>query len=222
MSIALMAEVWGHSKLSGTDLLLLLAIADHVNDDTGVAFPGIASLAKKMRLSERQTRYLLRKLERSGELEIGYNAGPKRCNIYRVKPTAPCSTLQDEVQHIRPCSELPPNPEAYCPQIISNHKKKQKLVAEVPFTSELAVPPKGRRKTGIPENWCPKESTVLTLRREFGLRVPEDVERYLVAFRDICQAKGYQYADFDAAFRNCVRQDWPKLKNSVGECKVAL
>jgi NADH:ubiquinone oxidoreductase subunit E len=47
--------------------------------------------------------------------------------------------------------------------------------------------------------------------REFGL-VPEDVDRYVAAFHDICKAKAYRYADFDAAFSNSVRQDWPKYR----------
>jgi hypothetical protein len=71
--------------------------------------------------------------------------------------------------------------------------------------------------TQLPEEWKPKDSTVDKLSREFGLRVPEDVNRYVAAFRDACQAKGYRYADFDAAFRNCVRQDWPKLRDKAGK-----
>lgn len=69
------------------------------------------------------------------------------------------------------------------------------------------------RELPLPEGWCPAEQTTERLRREFGLRVPEDVERYVVAFRDICRAKGYTYRDFDSAFANCVRQDWPKFRN---------
>lgn len=68
-------------------------------------------------------------------------------------------------------------------------------------------------KTSISDDWVPASKTTEKLAREFGLRVPEDVDRYVSAFRDACKAKGYRYADFDAAFRNCVRQDWPKLRN---------
>lgn len=71
------------------------------------------------------------------------------------------------------------------------------------------------RKRPLPDDWVPASSTVERLSREFGLRVPEDVERYVAAFRDICKSKGHEYKDFDAAFANCVRQDWPKLRGSV-------
>lgn len=81
--------------------------------------------------------------------------------------------------------------------------------------------PRGKReqagKRSLPEGWAPKPQTVENLSREFGLRVPEDVDRYVAAFHDACKAKGYQYADFDAAFRNCVRQDWPKLRDRSGK-----
>lgn len=84
MSIAVMSHVWSLSLLGGTELLLLLAIADFA-DNEGVAYPSVATLAKKIRMSERNTQYLLKKLEESGELEIQRNAGPKGCNLFRVK-----------------------------------------------------------------------------------------------------------------------------------------
>jgi hypothetical protein len=84
----------------------------------------------------------------------------------------------------------------------------------------------GGSKEPLPKDWFPKENTVDDVSREFGLRVPEDVNRYVAAFRDTCEANGYRYKDFDAAFRNCVRQDWPKLRNGnaaiVGPKKVAV
>jgi hypothetical protein len=72
-----------------------------------------------------------------------------------------------------------------------------------------------RQKRALPDDWIPADKTVTDLSREFGLRVPEDVSRYVAAFRDACKANGYTYKDFDAAFRNCVRQDWPKLRGGA-------
>jgi hypothetical protein len=65
----------------------------------------------------------------------------------------------------------------------------------------------------VPKDWKPNERTVENLSREFGL-VPEDVDRYVAAFHDACASKGYRYKDFDAAFRNSVRQDWPKFRQN--------
>jgi len=63
----------------------------------------------------------------------------------------------------------------------------------------------------LPGNWIPSERTVERLASEFKFS-NGDAERYVTAFRDACAAKGYRYKDFDAAFSNCVRQDWPKLR----------
>lgn len=84
MAIAVMSAVWEESSLGGTELLLLLAIADYANQD-GTAYPSVPTLANKIRMSERNTHYLLKKIVEAGELDIERNAGPKGCNLYRVK-----------------------------------------------------------------------------------------------------------------------------------------
>lgn len=70
----------------------------------------------------------------------------------------------------------------------------------------------------LSSDWVPSRQTSEKLCREFGL-VPEDVDRYVAAFHDICKAKGYEYRDFDAAFANAVRQDWPRYRTGRQESK---
>lgn len=41
-----------------------------------------------------------------------------------------------------------------------------------------------------------------------------DLEAHLGNFRDKAKAKGYQYADWQAAFRNAVRDDWANIRAS--------
>ena len=82
-----MTQIWERSPQKGTALLLLLAIADFANDE-GVAYPSIARLAAKTRVSERSVHYVLKSLKASGELEISEQAGPRGCNLFRVKPTS--------------------------------------------------------------------------------------------------------------------------------------
>ena len=83
MSIRTMSHVWEHSQQKGASLLLLLAIADYANDD-GRAWPSIATLANKIRMSERNTQRLLQRLSRCGEIEIEVNSGQNGVNVYRV------------------------------------------------------------------------------------------------------------------------------------------
>lgn len=66
-------------------------------------------------------------------------------------------------------------------------------------------------KTPIPDGWQPNQKTIYTLTAEIGM----DASPYIEPFIDACRAKDYQYKDFDAAFRNCVRQDWPKLRDGI-------
>jgi len=101
-----MVSVWQHSEQSGTALLMLLAIADNANE-YGEAWPAVGTLATKCRMSIRNAQALLSKLDESGELVIGRQAGQPTpagpTNLYTivtpgaqrregVKPTAPLST----------------------------------------------------------------------------------------------------------------------------------
>jgi hypothetical protein len=79
-----MSRVWESSRSRGSELLLLLAIADHANED-GYAYPGIASLARKARMSKRNTRYVLGKLVKAGELIISRGTARRGTNEYRVQ-----------------------------------------------------------------------------------------------------------------------------------------
>lgn len=81
MSIHCMSTVWRESKAEGTALLLELAIADHARD-SGWAWPGIESLAKKTRMSVRAVQYIIRDLEEMGELAVETQTGPKGTNMY--------------------------------------------------------------------------------------------------------------------------------------------
>jgi len=69
MSIKAMTHVWEHSAQKSTNLLMLLAIADHCNDE-GACYPSITRLAHKCRLQKRGAQKVIRKLEEEGELSI--------------------------------------------------------------------------------------------------------------------------------------------------------
>ena len=83
MSIKVMTAVWEHSKAKSGDLIVALAIANFSNDE-GLAFPSIPTLARKSRLSTRQTKRSLARLQGSGELTIFKKQGPHGVNRYRI------------------------------------------------------------------------------------------------------------------------------------------
>lgn len=89
-----MSRVWDKSKQKGTNLVALLAIADHA-DDYGVAWPGLDLIAKKTRVKKRQAINLVEKLEASGELIVIHQRGRERSNRYLIT----VGLSPDEVQN---------------------------------------------------------------------------------------------------------------------------
>ena len=85
MSIKVMSIIWERSERSGSELLLLLALADHA-DDSGACYPSVSRLAAKTRMSERSVQYMLRSLVESGELQIQQGGGRSNTNVYRLCP----------------------------------------------------------------------------------------------------------------------------------------
>jgi hypothetical protein len=83
MSVRTMARVWAESKHGGSDLLMLLAIADFADDD-GAAYPAVPTLAKKCRTTPRHANRILSVLRASGELQVRMNEGPRGTNCYQI------------------------------------------------------------------------------------------------------------------------------------------
>ena len=103
-----MSLVWEHSKATEGSLLVMLAIADHAGDD-GKAWPGIKTLAKKSRLSDRDVQYCLRKLETLGELKVTRQKrqdGSSSANLYEI--------LALGAQYAPPGANIAPPPAEHC------------------------------------------------------------------------------------------------------------
>lgn len=83
MSIRVMTTVWDKSTRTGTALLAMLALADRANDD-GYCYPGIASIAAKTRIKERQCINVVQTLEASGELFVDRGVGRHGTSKYLI------------------------------------------------------------------------------------------------------------------------------------------
>ena len=82
MGIRHMNAVWERSQHKGSELLLMLAIADMAND-VGLAWPGYVYLAHKTRMARRSVMRLAATCADTGELWV-LNRKLQRSNIYIV------------------------------------------------------------------------------------------------------------------------------------------
>lgn len=89
MSIKVMTQVWANADVGGSELLILLAMADFSNDEGASIYPSMATLAKKARLSEKQARRVVHDLVEAGFVEIveagGWSGNRNRPNQYRIR-----------------------------------------------------------------------------------------------------------------------------------------
>lgn len=83
MSIKVSTRVWEQSTAVGSELLMLLAIADFA-DEEGRAFPSIPTLARRCRMGERNAMYLLKALQERGELRVLRGASRRGTNLYQI------------------------------------------------------------------------------------------------------------------------------------------
>jgi DNA-binding IclR family transcriptional regulator len=86
MSVRVTTWVWENSPASGTELLILLALADQ-SDDDGLSWPSIAYIARKTRLHEDTVNRNLRSLVDRGE--VTREERPGRSNLLRIVRTPP-------------------------------------------------------------------------------------------------------------------------------------
>ncbi len=84
MSIKLMSRVWESVMPTGTHKLILLAFADHANDE-GVCWPSIGLVAWKTQLSRRQTQRIIHDLIKYQMLEVTTPSEQHRTPTYRVR-----------------------------------------------------------------------------------------------------------------------------------------
>lgn len=88
MSLKATSFVWENSKLSGGNLVMLLALADCHNAESGKCFGSLNFLAKKSRMSKRNAQRCLNDLQESGEIRLvmlgGHVEGRNLANEYEI------------------------------------------------------------------------------------------------------------------------------------------
>lgn len=84
-----MNHVWKHADVTGSELLVLLALADYAGDNN-ICWPSLNSIGQKARISRRHVIRILGQLVDKGLIEIvqagGVIDGMNRANVYRIRP----------------------------------------------------------------------------------------------------------------------------------------
>ena len=81
-----MSQVWERPDLDPYERLILLALADHA-DDEGVCYPSISRLVDRTGMAERGVQKVLKRLTEKGHLAVETNAGRKGTNRYSISLT---------------------------------------------------------------------------------------------------------------------------------------
>ena len=91
MAVRVISKVWDGFPGGGPDLLALLALADW-SDDEGRCYPSVASIAKKVRLGEKQARRIVHRLIQAGFVDVtgndlgGANSRRYQINLQKLTP----------------------------------------------------------------------------------------------------------------------------------------
>ena len=137
MSIKAISLVWERSKQSGSDLLLMLAIADYAKDDGKGAWPSMATLAKKTRMGRRNVIRRLAHLAEVGEIIVHTGEGMHGVNVYDIH--LPASDSQD-TRVVTPRTPDLVTPESLNPSSYPSSYPSSNRHAPTPSKDPIALP----------------------------------------------------------------------------------
>jgi hypothetical protein len=85
MSCYAVRAVLDRSKAKGSARLLLVILAEHLNEKTRRCDPSVATLAREANTTPRTVARLLAELKVDGEIEIATGGGRNHCNAYTIR-----------------------------------------------------------------------------------------------------------------------------------------
>ena len=104
-----MSQVWERPDLDPYERLILLALADHADDD-GVCYPSISRLVDRTGMAERGVQKVLKRLAEKGHLSVETNAGRNGTNRYSIAltPAPGAPRTRGTTAQSAPAPEAPP------------------------------------------------------------------------------------------------------------------
>lgn len=183
--------------------LVLLALANRTNHETGMCFPGQELIAEECSMSVRTVRRHLKTLEDCGLLErrmrMSREGRGRTSDSYRLLIDQPDKSAGES----RPTG-----------QIETTNRTNQVDQPDTVVRGTVSEPkgnPKVARRTSMTESWQPDPDNVKRLKEKYP---KVDVDREVDAFRDHFISKGEPRADWNAGLRTWIRNadKWDKTK----------
>lgn len=194
MSYGASSLVWHHSKATGTDLLVLMAIANYISDEG--AWPKVETIAKDARTSVRQAHRSLATLKDLGEITWdkgqGSGSGVYKTSRYWITLTCPDDCSGDWNHTLR--QNVTPRPDNMSPLDLTH-------TADKPVIEPVNEPIRKASKISIPFRVTDEMREWLA---ESGL--PVDYVTQTDRFVDYYTATGKPMKDWVAAWRNWMRK----------------
>lgn len=142
LSVQAISWVLDHSQSRLGARHVLLSIANHARSDGTGAWPGIPTIAREAKMSQRAVQYCLRRLAASGELRIQFGQGPHGCNLYslprmpRGAKSAPegCKIRQKSMSKIapEPSLQITVHKDKYGSYVITPERQRRYLAPDEP------------------------------------------------------------------------------------------
>lgn len=207
MSFGASAVAWHHSKAKGTDLLVLMAIANYISDEG--AWPKIETIARDARTSVRQAHRSIVSLRELGEIEwqkkAGVGRGIYKSNRYQLLLTCPPDCSGDWNHNLRQdVTSIPANSSG----LNMTHTADKPVIEPViePVSSKT-----NKTKHFLPDDWQPNERLLGMFATKWPL-VNEKIQTE--KFRLHHLAQGNKMADWDLAYQKWMNQaqEWAAEK----------
>lgn len=197
-------QVWRDcTKVTGTKLLLLLALADYA-DDNNQCFPKIKTLAARIRTDERGARKHMKALRDLGYVKVVDQSNGKKSNVYEVVINPVKTTMVKKTGQNNHGSEDRSNPViSTTPPILYNEPS-----VEPPYISPINSPQgekqKQKRKSRIPENFQPADKNYAL---QYGIENPDLA---VEIFCDWAIAGAKTYIDWNLTWKTACRTWLPE------------
>ena len=192
-----------YSGIPSTPKLVLVVLCDCANDDTLSCYPSIGTIAKRASLSRRQTQRILTWLEDRGVVEVVKNPSGGRpgdtkhyqINTDKITETGDTHDTGDKLTRVTSVQRGV----TFATETGDTHDTRTVMNRNEPSLGS-DTPKKRKRATQVTDDFNPNDQ-----HRNLGRELGVDVDFERGKFVDYCLATGKAYKNWDAAFRNWLR-----------------